>query len=662
MADMAPMLENGLDNSDDENKIKVLELVFRNINYRVGDKHILQDISGIAQAGQLLAVMGPSGSGKTSLLNALAGRNGLHSGDVTLNKRPLDKQLKRKVCYVLQEDIFFAGLTLRETLMFTTMMRLPDYMNHEDKMDRMEDIIDALDLRGCLDTIIGDALVRGLSGGEKKRANIACELITDPAIILLDEPTSGLDYSIALSLVKTLKQYTTERNKMVITTLHQPSSQMFYQFDKLLLMSEGELAYFGDSENVMTFFKDIGMPMAEHYNPADFIVEKLREDEKTRRKIVDAADAIRGTDNWPLVLRGNTDPGLNDDRTPLTTIRRSFKPSLKYLTHSPIYRKVSKRLRRTDAKFQPDIEASETGSVDMLNLKEDKDKWPTGFFTQFKQLTVRTFKNSKSRILNKLRLLEALLLCVLVSLLWFQLPRNEETLRDRMGVIFFIALHWSFTPLFDAVSTFPSERVVIQKERSAGWYRLSAYYFAKMTSELPLILLLPTAFIIISYWCIGLNGAGPFFGTIFTVMLGAICGQSIGLFLGIVFMDFQKAMSIVTLVMMAIMLLGGFYTRHLPFWLDWIKYFSFLHYTFHCLMVLEFSGDKTVQCATTTGASQFSSCLTTNETSVTNYQVLSFYEVQPSYWVYVFPLIFFICLFRLLGYLILRFVHKPSSV
>jgi ABC-type multidrug transport system ATPase subunit len=164
-------------------------------------RHLLQDVCGAAQAGRMLAIMGPSGSGKTTLLNSLSGQltqsKGLRlEGRVHVNGNPANGEglLKLKKAFVRQEDIFYTQMTVRETLLFHAKLRLPKGMSKSDKAQKVEAILSTLSLQKCADTLVGGEKVRGISGGERKRLNIGCELIASPSLIFLDEPTTGMQY------------------------------------------------------------------------------------------------------------------------------------------------------------------------------------------------------------------------------------------------------------------------------------------------------------------------------------------------------------------------------------------------------------------------------------------------------------------------------------
>jgi ABC-type multidrug transport system ATPase subunit len=142
--------------------------------------------------------MGPSGGGKTTLLSILGGRTPKQTraeGQVMFNGARITKRVKRQIGFVLQDDLLYATLTVYETLLFAAMLRLPKHKSKAEKAARVEAVIKALGLTRCRDTIIGDQLRRGVSGGERKRVSVGHELLINPAILLLDEPTSGLDSS-----------------------------------------------------------------------------------------------------------------------------------------------------------------------------------------------------------------------------------------------------------------------------------------------------------------------------------------------------------------------------------------------------------------------------------------------------------------------------------
>ena len=149
-------------------------------------------------------------------------------------------------------------------------LRLPKTATVAERNERITSTIKLLNLTKCADTIVGDSNVKGISGGERKRTAIAMELITNPSMIFLDEPTSGLDSFTAYSVVNLLRGLALS-GRTVIATIHQPSSEIFYLFDDLLLLAEGRVIYHGEVKNAIDYFGGLGFKCPQYVNPSDFI-------------------------------------------------------------------------------------------------------------------------------------------------------------------------------------------------------------------------------------------------------------------------------------------------------------------------------------------------------------------------------------------------------
>ena len=237
------------------------------------EKTILKGISGMVLPGEMLAMLGPSGSGKTTLLTALGGRlGGSLSGSITYNGKPFSNVVKRNTGFVTQDDILYPHLTVNETLIFTALLRLPNSLTKEEKVMRAEAVSTQLGLTKCKNSIIGSRLVRGVSGGERKRVSIGQEMLINPSFLLLDEPTSGLDSTTAQRIVSTLGELA-NGGRTVVMTIHQPSSRLFYLFHKVLVVSEGNPIYYGKGMDAMDYFSDVGFTPKFSMNPADFFLD-----------------------------------------------------------------------------------------------------------------------------------------------------------------------------------------------------------------------------------------------------------------------------------------------------------------------------------------------------------------------------------------------------
>ena len=223
-----------------------------------------------AQPRTMLALMGPSGAGKTTLLRVLGGQShpkagGVFYGDMEIY-RHFD-QVRSSIGFVPQDDVLHPYLTVRQALYFSARLRLPVDYSREEIHRRVSQTMEKLGIAGSADVLIGSVEKRGISGGQRKRVNLAMELLPDPAVLLLDEPTSGLSSGDAERVIHTLRDLARE-GRTVIVTIHQPATHIFEMFDALALMDNdtvrispapppqpGRLIYLGPAKTAAAYFQ-----------------------------------------------------------------------------------------------------------------------------------------------------------------------------------------------------------------------------------------------------------------------------------------------------------------------------------------------------------------------------------------------------------------------
>lgn len=242
----------------------------RNISIAVGGKRLIENVSLTIYPSEFVGLMGPSGAGKTTLMNALNGYTPPTSGQVLFNGQDLYAdyaQFASSLGYVPQDDIIHRDLTVGQALYYTAKLRLPPDTSDREIEDRITRVLKQLGLESARDVLVGSPERKGISGGQRKRVNLAMELLTDPSVLFLDEPTSGLSSEDALMVMKVLRELA-DSGKAILLTIHQPSLEAYRLMDNLVLIGKdqnstdpGQLVYYGPAyPDAVKFFNPMGLP------------------------------------------------------------------------------------------------------------------------------------------------------------------------------------------------------------------------------------------------------------------------------------------------------------------------------------------------------------------------------------------------------------------
>ncbi|KAF9507174.1 hypothetical protein BS47DRAFT_1373972 [Hydnum rufescens UP504] len=532
-------------------------LRFSDLFYSIGDRVILDGITGHIKPGQVMAIMGASGAGKSTLLDILARKQkrGIVSGDTFVNGRYVEDGAFRKVMgFVDQEDTLMSTLTVYETVLYSALLRLPRDMSFEAKKFRTLETMHELGILGIKDSRIGDTGKRSISGGEKRRVSIACELVTSPSILFLDEPTSGLDSFNAHNVVESLVSLARDYNRTVVFTIHQPRSNIVAMFDHLVLLAKGKLIYSGEVSKCHDYFVRIGHPCPPGFNIADFLSKQRRlglQEPHSEREVSD--DGRHFVDEEQALPRThsqvNADLDVPRSRTRPSSIADSISAVTKNVGNGAgnyIKRKTSQLLDAissgstkgnggstmspqlaalVQAYYDSDIASAIREDINVIKQRPEHTGEPeatqtrditeessnlrgrrrASYATQFRILSGRAFKNLyRNPALLSAHYISSIAIAVICGFLFQNVTNDIPGFQNRLGVFFFTLALFGFSCL-SSLSLFANERVLFIRERANGYYSSFTYFASKVLFDImPLRVVPPLVFGGIIYSLIGL--------------------------------------------------------------------------------------------------------------------------------------------------------------
>jgi ABC-type multidrug transport system ATPase subunit len=447
-------------------------------------------IRGRAKPGRMLAILGPSGAGKSTVIHALAGRVKDNPrlklyGNRYINGHPLSGDSMVPAAFVEQDVSFFPHMTVRETLNFRVELKLGPKLSKKARDKMVTDLMSQLGLTKSADTPVGDAKVRGISGGERKRLSIAVEMIAQPNMIFLDEPTSGLDSTAATNLVTTLRNLA-DQGKTVVAVIHQPSQHVFAKFDDLILVSEGKLMYSGERTGVRSYLEKHGCPAPPEMGSAEHVL--------------DCISLLPIEDETEEEAHGRVH-------------RLAAEAAKKHIDLGPISGEGDHGVTRF---------VSKSGHGPRANL-----------LVQFRLLFTRAIREvARGKAALILKIVQQVTTAFIYGGI-YSLGTNQASIQDRIGLLSLIAIGTTNIAIGQTIRSFPREKTIVSNEIASKMYRTLPYFIGKAISELPVVAFLNGLFGVLVYRLTGLNRAvGRFRNFLGLLIMHGFVSESTGLVMG----------------------------------------------------------------------------------------------------------------------------------
>ena len=523
---------------EERNVIRSLEA--RDLVCRFSNGTIALDgVSLSVQRGEMVCVMGASGSGKSTLLRALSGQFPPHQGDVLFNNRSLYANydsLRKYVTYIPQYDAFDEHLTIEENLNFAAAIRAP-HLSRRERSRRIDGKLAELGLNERRNFVVGSTHKKTLSGGERKRLNIGLDMVSSADIFLFDEPTSGLSSKDSEHVIEIIRGMS--HNKIVLVTIHQPTSKIFQMFHKAALLDRGgKLVFYGTPQEMLKYFAE-----AEHQQHFGTALGGCEACGTTRPEFI--FDVLE----TPLRDLGGDIIFEENNRGQLVPARR-FSPDY-WRDKFEAYR-LLKDVQQPSAPRE-----AVTPTPPQARRKKQPFRWREEWH-QFAVLIKRAFL---SKLRNPANLLTTILEAPLLALLTGMVLRySESDVYDfassfHIPTYLFLALVVAmFLGLTNSVDDIIRDRPVLMRERNLD-VRLIYYVLAKAVTLAAFAVVQCALFTWIGNWLLGVRGA---FWIVFGEMFLTVgCGVAIGLVISSLVSESKTGILIIPVVLIPQIILSG---------------------------------------------------------------------------------------------------------
>ncbi|CAN6438730.1 unnamed protein product [Victoria cruziana] len=550
---------------------------------------ILKGISGILRPGRMTLLLGPPGSGKTTLLLALAGKLDAQlkvEGRIAYNGHELTEFVPQRTCaYISQNDLHEGHMTVRETLdfsgrcqgvgtryeMLTELVRRersagikPDpevdafmkaaAMQGQPTSVTTDYILKVLGLEICADIIVGDQMIRGISGGQRKRVTTGEMLVGPSKALFMDEISTGLDSSTTFQIVKFIRQFVRVMDGTVLMSLLQPAPETYDLFDDIILLSEGYIVYQGERERVLEFFESMGFKCPERKGVADFLQE--------------------------VTSRKDQEQYWSDKNTPYHFVTaKEFSDGFSYYRGG---QQLAAELRIPYDKTRSHPAALETTKYTMSNWDLFKACFARELLLMKRNSFVYIFKTTQITVMS-----------LITMSVFFRTKMKHDTIADGgkyFGALFFSLINVMFNGMAELAMTV-SRLPVFYKQRDFLFYPSWAFALPIYILRIPLSILESSLWIILTYYTIGF---APSASRFFRQFLAYLCVHQMALslfrFLAAVGRTLVIANTIGTFALLVVFALGGFVISKdniKPWWI-WGYWISPMMYGQNAIVINEF--------------------------------------------------------------------------